>query len=72
MKASYTTCSLKMQASYPLNTMDMATSWLELKGMQKSSHCVYICEHEQVEIQKELRIVKTYSCTYRLLIVTNN
>ena len=31
-KASYTT-SLKIQDSYPLNTMDMTTSGLKLKGM---------------------------------------
>ena len=58
-KASNTT--FEIQASYPLNTMDMATSGLKLKGTQKPPHCVHT--HEQEVKHKELRIVKMYFCT---------
>ena len=58
MKASYTTCSLEIQASYPLIIIDMATRGLKLKSLQKPPHCVHI--REQAVIHKELRM---YSCT---------
>ena len=59
-KASYAISFLEIQASYPLNTINMATSGQKLKGTQKSPHCVYI--RQQEALHKELKMVKTYSC----------
>ena len=36
------TSSFRIQTSYPLNTMDVATSGLRLKDVQKPPQCVYI------------------------------